>query len=57
MSCDCFCFYHLQEWMLDSWRKEKESDNQKIKMYMLSISVQKTIISEHHWRKGNGPTL
>lgn len=43
--------------MLDSWRKEKESDNQKIKMYMLSISVQKTIISEHHWRKGNGPTL
>lgn len=43
--------------MLDSWRKEKESDNQKVKMYMLSISVQKTILSEHHWRQGNGPNL
>lgn len=56
-SCDCFCFNYVQEWMLDSWRKQKESDNQKVKMYMLSISVQKTILSEHHWRNGNGPTL
>lgn len=45
------------EWMVDSWIEERKSENEKIKMYIPRTSLQNTILSEHHWGKGNGPIL